>query len=66
VLNTESTYNWETEEWNIPANAMISKVTKIGHQLVSIQGGVRYYLDSPDTGAEGWGLRAAVTLLFPK
>jgi hypothetical protein len=47
-------------------NIMVSKVTKIGGQLVSIQGGVRYYLESIDTGPEGFGLRAALTLLFPK
>ncbi len=65
-LNTESTYDWESEQWNIPLNFGVSKVTKFGKQLVSIQGGVRYYLESTDAGPEGFGLRAAVTLLFPK
>jgi hypothetical protein len=27
---------------------------------------VRYWLDSPDAGPEGWGLRIQVTLLNPK
>lgn len=66
VVNSESTYDWKSERWNIPVNLMVSKVTRIGGQLVSIQGGVRYYLESTDAGPEGWGLRAALTLLFPK
>ena len=66
VVNSESTYDWESEQWNIPVNMMLSKVTKIGGQLVSIQGGVRYYVESTDAGPEGLGLRAAVTLLFPR
>ena len=42
-----------------------SKVSKIGSQLVSYQGGVRYYIEAPDSGAE-WGLRFVFTLLYPK
>ena len=66
ALNTESTYNWDAEEWNVPVNLMASKVTRWGNQLVSVQGGLRYYLESTDGGPEGLGLRFAVTLLFPK
>jgi hypothetical protein len=29
-------------------------------------GGVRYWLDGPDSGADGLGLRMTVTLLFPQ
>ena len=66
TLQTESTYDWEGEQWNFPVVAVASKVTKIGDQLVSIGGGVRYYVDSPDAGAEGWGARVVITLLFPR
>lgn len=65
-LNSESTYDWEGEEWNVPVNALVSKVTKVGSQLVSVGGGLRYWADSPDSGAEGLGVRLVVTLLFPK
>jgi len=65
-LNSESTYDWESEEWTVPINGMITKVTKIGNQLVSVGGGVRYWLASPEQSPEGWGLRFIVTLLFPK
>jgi hypothetical protein len=65
-LNFESTYDWKGEQWNLPLNGVISKVTRVGGQLVSFGGGVRYYLDSADTGPKGWGFRLVVTLLFPK
>ena len=66
TLNTESTYDWEREQWSVPINALVSKVTKVGEQLVSVGGGVRYWADSPDSGPHGWGFRFVVTLLFPK
>jgi hypothetical protein len=65
-LNTESTYDWENEQWSVPVNVSASKLTRLGTQLVSFGGGVRYWLDSPDSGAEGFGLRMTVTLLFPR
>lgn len=61
----ESTYDWEGEQWTVPINIGYSKVSRIGTQLVSYQGGVRYYIEAPDSGAE-WGLRFTFTLLFPR
>ncbi|WP_405238106.1 transporter [Lentisalinibacter orientalis] len=66
TLQTESTYDWEGEQWTLPIIGVASKVTKIGDQLVSIGGGIRYYVDSPETGPDGWGARIVFTLLFPK
>ena len=66
TLNTESTYDGVGHEWTVPVNFMISKLIKIGHQPVSLGGGVRYYVESPAGGPHGWGGRAVVTLLFPK
>ena len=65
-LLTESTYDWENEQWSVPVNGVVSKVTKIGNQLVSVGAGVRYWAESPDSGPEGWGARLVFTLLFPK
>ena len=65
-LNTESTYDWKSEQWTVPINAMVSKLMKIDGQHVSFGGGVRYYVDSPDNGSKGWGVRLIATLLFPK
>jgi hypothetical protein len=28
--------------------------------------GARYWVESPDGGPEGWGLRVQLTLLYPK
>ena len=66
TVNLETTYNWETEEWNVPINLVASKVTRFGSQLVSVGGGLRYYLESTDGGPEGLGVRFFVTLLFPR
>ncbi|GGP23008.1 transporter [Silvimonas iriomotensis] len=66
TLNTESTYDWTHRQWSVPINGMVSKLVKFGNQPVSLGGGVRYWAASPDSGAHGWGLRAVVTLLFPK
>ncbi|MFN0038862.1 MAG: transporter [Burkholderiales bacterium] len=65
-LNTESTYDWKSEQWSVPINASVSKVTKFGKQLVSIGGGVRYWAESFDSGPEDFGLRFVATFLFPK
>ncbi|MEQ3697149.1 MAG: transporter [Pseudomonadales bacterium] len=66
ALNTESTYDWEAEQWSVPINFTATKVTKIGNQLVSIGGGVRYWAESTDNGPEGFGVRILFTLLYPK
>ncbi|MCH5373945.1 MAG: transporter [Planctomycetes bacterium] len=67
TLNTEATRNWEAneDEWTVPINAQATKVMKLGDQLVSLGGGVRYYAAGPDT-APDWGLRFILTLLYPK
>jgi len=66
TVNTESPYDWKNEEWSVPIHGMISKVTKIGGQLISVGGGVRYWAKSPKSGPEGLGFRVIVTLLFPR
>jgi hypothetical protein len=66
ALNTESTYDWENEQWTVPIVPVVSHVTRIGSQLVSFGGGVRYWVETPEGGPHGWGFRLIVTLLFPK
>lgn len=66
TLNTESTYDWEAEEWSVPVNMLVTQLFKAGGQVMSLQVGARYWADSPDAAAEGWGLRVAYTLVFPK
>jgi hypothetical protein len=65
-INSEMTYDWEGEAWSIPLNVSVSKVQRWGSQLVSIGGGLRYWIESPDSGPEGLGARLILTFLFPK
>jgi hypothetical protein len=62
---TETTYDWNAEEWTVPVIANVSKLTHIGKQPVSFQVGYRHYFDTP-AGGPDWGLRFNVTFLFPK
>jgi len=66
TLQTESTYDWENEQWSIPVAVLVSKLTSFGRQKISFTGGPRYYVDSPSGGPEGLAFRFAVTLLFPR
>jgi hypothetical protein len=66
ALNTESTYDWEANKWSIPINLTIAQVMRFGNQLVQIGGGFRYWVTTPDTGPEDWGLRLQFTLLYPR
>jgi hypothetical protein len=65
ALNTESTYDWNSEEWSVPVNVTASKLVKIGTQPISIGGGLRYWADSPEGGPEGLAYRLSLTFLFP-
>jgi hypothetical protein len=65
-INTESTYNWETEDWSVPINFVVGKVFTIGRQPVQMSGGIRYWAETPDNGPDDFGLRLIVTYLFPK
>ena len=64
-LNTESSYNWTSEEWSVPINFTVSKLTRIGEQPVQLQAGVRYWADSPAGGPEGFGARTQISFIFP-
>jgi hypothetical protein len=63
-LNTETTYDWENEQGTVPLNWFAQQLLKIGKQPVAFQLGARYYAEKP-AGGPDWGLRFAVTLLFP-
>jgi hypothetical protein len=65
-LNTESTYDWKNKQGSVPINGVVSKVTKIGNQLLSVGAGLRFWADSPESGPEELGFRLIITLLFPK
>jgi hypothetical protein len=63
---TESTYDWEAEQWSVPVIAQVAQLFKIGPQILQFSVGAKYWIESPDNGPEDWGARAQLTLLFPK
>ncbi|MBI1285646.1 MAG: transporter [Thiobacillus sp.] len=65
-LSSETTYDWDREEWAVPVNFSVSRVTRVGTQLLSVGGGVRYWVNDTANGPEGFGFRLNVTLLFPR
>lgn len=66
ALNTESTYDWESKQWAVPVNFTVTQMIKVGGQLISVGGGLRYWAKSTDNGPEGVGIRLMFTMLFPK
>lgn len=66
TLNSESTYDWESEQWGVPVNVVVSKVIQMGDLTTSLGAGVRYWAESTESGPEGFGGRLVFTMLFPK
>ncbi|MDQ3775630.1 MAG: transporter, partial [Pseudomonadota bacterium] len=64
-LNTESTYDWENNQWTAPLNLQVSQLLKLGKQPIQLTLGGRYYAEKPEGGPD-WGLRFVITFLFPK
>lgn len=64
-LQSESNYNWNSETWSIPVNVAFAKLVRWGKLPVSLQAGVGYWLDSPDTGPEGWRFRLQANFVLP-
>jgi hypothetical protein len=64
-LNTETTYDWQNDQWTVPLNFQISQLLKLGGHPVQFFAGARYYAEKPDNGPE-WGIRFGLTFLFPK
>jgi hypothetical protein len=65
TLLSESAYDWNEEQWTVPIIGAVSKLVTVGGQPISLQLGGRLYVEGPEGGPD-WGLRAAVTFLFPK
>lgn len=65
-LNTEVTYNWNTEQWTGPINAQIAKLVDMGDQPVQLYGAVKYWALDSDSTPHDFGARFGATFLFPK
>ena len=66
TLNSEITFNWENNTTSAYLNPIVSAVTKLGKQVASFSIGPRIPLGGPKSTMADWGLRAALTLVFPK
>src|SRR5262249_5311397 len=66
VVNTESTSNWKTNEWNVPIGLFFSQIVHIGRLPVQVEAGPRFYADTPGGEGPDLGFRVNITFLFPK
>jgi len=65
-VNTESTYEWKSETWNVPIHFTVTKLVKFGKQPVSVGGALRCWATSGPGGPQWCGFRFILTPLFPK
>jgi hypothetical protein len=63
---TESVYDWKGEQWLVPVLVQAGQLFKIGPQILQFAVAGKYWAEASEDGPEGWGLRAQLTLLFPK
>lgn len=64
AVNTETTYDWEGDEWTVPINASIRQLALVSGVPVQFSAGPRWYVAGPD-GSADWGVRAGFTVLQP-
>jgi hypothetical protein len=68
TVQSESTANWQvdgSDRWNVPINALVSKVSSFGSFPASYQLGGGYFVARPDNSAT-WKIRAAIVILMPR
>jgi hypothetical protein len=66
ALNTESTYDWQRNQWTVPINFNAAQLLRVGGQILQVGAGARYWADGPAGAPTGWGMRFTLTLLFPR
>ena len=65
-LNTETTYDWETEQWSVPVNLTVNQLLRVGSRIIQLGVGARYWADSPSGGPQDLAGRVQLTFLFPR
>jgi len=65
-LSSESTYDQDASEWSIPIIFTANKIFPVSNFMMAVGGGPRYWVTSPDSGPEGWGLNISVYFFLPK
>ncbi len=64
-LNAEMTQNWEASTTSIFIIPSVSGVTKLGKQIISLAVGPRIQVAAPNGNKADFGVRAALTFVFP-
>ncbi|MEE4661699.1 MAG: transporter [Halieaceae bacterium] len=65
-VQSETSYNWETEDWSVPVNVALARLVMFGRLPVSLQGGVGYWAESPRSGPEGFRFRLQANFVLPR
>lgn len=65
-LTSESTYDWEVEDWSVPVNFSVAKLVPINSVPINWTAGVGYWATSPTAGPEGWRFRLQAQIVIPR
>lgn len=65
-IEIEPAYDWNVNDGGVSTNILLTKITTIGDQLVSLGGGFKYWPNSTTNGPENFGAILQITFLFPQ
>ena len=65
-IQSESVYDWKAEEWSIPVNLTLAKLVWWGRLPVRLQAGIGYWVDSKESGPEGFRSQFQLNFVLPK
>lgn len=65
-VQSETSYDWENENWSVPVNAAVARLVKFGQLPVSLQAGAGYWFESPAGAADGWRFRFQANFVLPR
>jgi hypothetical protein len=65
-LNSEMTFDWKNNTSLIFLNPLVSGITKLGTQTISLGIGPRIPISGPSLSKPDFGLRAVLTFVFPR
>jgi hypothetical protein len=63
---TETVYDWNADNWQVPVIVIVGQMLKIGPQIMQLAVGGKYWAEAPENGPDGWGIRVQLTFVFPK
>ncbi len=63
LLTSETTYDWNNEEWTVPIDIGASHLVSVGGQKMNLVGAFRSYAVRPDGGPD-WGVRFVIVFIL--